>query len=127
MVDPLTTAIATSVVGKIAETLTVQGQEAIAGIGKRLRERFHGKPAEIAALDQAISETEPEGSFAVESLARAMEREFTADPRFRDEIHALWWTVAQEKAPSGAVNSFSGVAKTVTQIAGDFRGDITIS
>jgi hypothetical protein len=127
MVDPLTMAIATSAAGKVAETLTAQGQQAVAVITRHIRERFRGKPAETAALDQAIAEADPDGSFAVESLARALEREFASDPQFRDKIKSLWQSVAIERAAPGDVNSFSGVARTVTQIGGDVHGDLTIS
>lgn len=126
MTDPLITAIATAAVGKVAETLSVQAQRAIEAIIKQLRERFHGKPAEIAVLDQATAETDPDDSFPVEALARALEREFAADPAFRDEIQALWEPVARDSTVAKAANSFTGVARTVTQIGGDVHGDLTV-
>jgi hypothetical protein len=126
MADPLTMAIATGAAGQVAGTLTEQGQQAVAAIVRRMRERFRGKPAETAVLDQAIAETAPEGSFAVESLARALEREFAADARFRDEVLALWQQVTEAALAPGAVNVFSGTARTVTQIGGDVHGDIEI-
>jgi acetyl esterase/lipase len=123
--DPLTLAVATSAVGKVTETLTEQGQRAVALIVSKLRDKFAGRPAEAAVLDAAIQEPAPDGSFAVESLARALEREFAADAQFRAEISALWQQV--EQASTGTRNVFRGRAQKVVQIGGDLHGDLTIS
>jgi hypothetical protein len=63
---------------------------------------------------------------ATEPLARILDREFAADPSFRDEIRALWGQAASVTANYGVSNVFTGTADKVTQL-GDVGGDLTIS
>ena len=125
MADTLTLAIATAVASKSAEKMTEQAQQAIADIVQRIREKLatrHQTRAEVAILESAIDD---DGS-ATEPLARILDREFTADPSFRDEIRALWGQAASVNANYGVLNVFTGTADKVTQL-GNVGGDLTIN
>ena len=107
MADPVTVAIASSVAGRAAHALTEQGQQIIAVIIGKIREKLISRSGDVAVLDAAAND----GSVA-ESLAGVLDAEFTADPRFREEIEALWRQATQVNAVTNVV---SGSARNVIQ------------
>lgn len=126
MADPVTLAlaVAAAVVGKVAETLTEKGQEAVAEMARKIRERLKPRPEDAAVLDLAVA-----GTAEAPALARVLDREFAADPEFRAEIEALWRQAGTVNGPAAnvtnATNVFTGTAEKVIQIGGDV-GDLTI-
>jgi tetratricopeptide (TPR) repeat protein len=125
MADAVTLAIAAAVASKSAEKMTEQAQRSIAAIVQRIREKLpkrHQTGAEVEILESAIDN---DGS-ATEPLARILDREFAADPSFRDEIRALWDQAASITANNGVSNVFTGKADKVTQL-GNVQGDLTIN
>ena len=127
MADPVTLALAVAmaVVGKVTETLTEKGQQAIAEIVMKIRERLQSRPKEVAVLDAAVA-----GQAEAPALARVLDREFAADPGFRAEMEALWRQAGTLNAPAtnvtSAANVFTGMAEKVIQIGGDVD-DLTIN
>jgi hypothetical protein len=117
MADPVTLAIATSIAGKAAATLTEQGQQVIVTIIGKIRDRLRSRPADVAVLDAATVDAS-----SVRSLAGVLEGEFTADPYFREEIEALWRQATQVNT---VTNVNSGTAHTLIQ-ARDL-GSLTIN
>lgn len=119
-------AIAAAVASKSAEKMTEQAQRAIAAIVQRIREKLAARDqtaAGVAILESAIDD---DGS-AAEPLARILDREFAADPLFRNEIRALWGQATSITANDGGVsNVFTGKASKVTQL-GTVHGDLTIN
>jgi len=114
-----------AVVGKVTETLTEKGQQAIAEIVMKIRERLQSRPKEVAVLDAAVA-----GQAEAPALARVLDREFAADPGFRAEMEALWRQAGTLNAPAtnvtSAANVFTGMAEKVIQIGGDVD-DLTIN
>lgn len=125
MPDALTLAIATAVAGKAAESMTEQARQAIAVIVGKVREKLRGRPDDVAVLDTAIN-GEPVRDESAEPLALILEREFEADPRFRDEIRALWLQAAPAATDDAVSNVFHGKADKVIQLR-DVHGDLTIN
>jgi hypothetical protein len=124
MVDPLAMTIATNVATRIADTLTDQAQQAIAAIIRRIREKLPsrpGGPGEIALLDATVGTGE---ASAMNALARTLEQLFVADPRFRDEIQALWDSAHPDD--DSVTNIFHGKAGKVIMMR-DVNGDLTIN
>jgi hypothetical protein len=117
MADPVTLAIATSVAGKAAEALTEQARQAIAAIAGKIRDRLRSRPGDVAVLDAAAADAS-----VAASLASVLDREFTADPRFREEIEALWRQATQVNT---VMNVNYGTAQTLIQ-ARDL-GNLTIN
>lgn len=117
MADPLTLAIATAVAGKAAEGMTEQARQAVAVIVGKLRAKLgkYPHPAGLAVVD--------EGS--PEALAGLLDREFAADPGFRDEIKALWLQAAPAATGDAVSNVFYGQADQVIQLR-DVHGDINL-
>lgn len=121
MAEPLTLAIASAVVGKVAEAATEQGRQAFSAIVAKIRGRLRDRPAAIAVLDAAASgEREPE------ALAVLLDREFAADPAFGEEIRSLWLRLAPAATDDAVSNVFSGKAGKVIQLR-DVYGDLNIS
>jgi hypothetical protein len=127
MAEPVTLAlaVATAVAGKLAETLTDKGQQAVAEIVKKIRERLRSRPKEVAVLDAAVA-----GQAEAPALAGVLDREFAADLGFRAEIEALWRQAGTVNATAtnaaNATNVFTGKAEKVVQIGGDVD-DLTIN
>jgi hypothetical protein len=121
MAEPVTLAfaVATAVVGKVAETLTDKGQEAVAQIVKKIRDRLKSQPKEVAVLDATVA-----GQAEAPALAGVLDREFAADPVFRAEIETLWRQAGTVNATNvtSATNVFTGTAGKVIQIGGDVDG-----
>jgi hypothetical protein len=123
MGDPFAMTIATNVAAKIADTLTDQAQEAVAAIVRKIREKIRSRPGEsgaVATLDAAITTSDAPSA---EALARLLEQLFTADPRFREEIRALWDSASVD---NGVTNVFYGKADKVIMMR-DVNGDLTIN
>lgn len=123
MVDQLAITIATNVATKITDTLTSQAQQAVAAIVEKIRERLRsraGESGEVATLDAAVTASDAP---AEESLAQVLERLFIADPRFREEIRALWNSAHPDE---GVSNVFHGKADKVIMMR-DVNGDLTIN
>jgi hypothetical protein len=110
MADPVTLAIASSVAGRTAQALTEQGQQIIAVIIGKIREKLISRQGDVAVLDAAANDAS-----VAESLAGVLGAEFTADPRFREEIEALWRQATQVKAVNAVTNVVSGTARNVIQ------------
>jgi hypothetical protein len=108
-------------VGKVAETLTDKGQDAVAQLVKKIRERLKSQPKEVAVLDAAVA-----GQAEAPALAGVLDREFAADPGFRAEIETLWRQAVTVNGPAtnvtSATNVFTGTAGKVIQIGGDVDG-----
>lgn len=115
MADPLTLAIATAVAGKAAEGMTDQVRQAAAAIVGKLRAKLGKHPADLAVVD--------EGS--PEAVARLLDREFAADPGFRDEIEVLWLQAAPAATGDAVSNAFYGQADKVIQLR-DVHGDVNL-
>lgn len=123
MADPLAMTIAANVATKIADTLTGQAQQAIAAIVRKIREKLRSRPGEAddaITLDTALAGS---GTPATDALARVLEQLFTADPRFREEIRALWNSAHPDE---GVTNVFHGKANKVIMMR-DVNGDLTIN
>lgn len=113
--------IATNVTAKITDSLTGQAQQAMSAIVRKIREKLRsraGAADQIAALDAATSE-----AATAEALAQILERLFTMDPRFREEIQGLWDSV---HAADCGNNAFYGKANKVIMMR-DVIGDLTIN
>jgi len=121
MADPVTIAIASAVAGKAAESLSDQAKQAVAAISRRIREKFRGRPAEIATLDAASGD-----HAKIPELANLLDATGAADPEFAREIRALWAQVSLTAADEGTVNVFRGKADKVIQMR-DVHGDLTIN
>lgn len=123
MSDPFAMTIATSVAAKIADNLTEGARQAVLAIVRKIRDKVRsrpGEPAEAATLDAAItSGDEP----AAAALARLLEALFAADPRFREEIYALW---DSGRPDDSVTNVFQGKADKVIMMR-DVHGDLTIN
>lgn len=121
MADPLTLAIATAVAsgisGKAAEAMTEQARQAVAAIIAKLRAKLGVHPAELAIAS--------DGSPDPVVLADVLEREFAADPGFRDEVKSLWVQVAPTVTGDAVSNVFTGQADRVIQMR-DVHGDINL-
>ena len=117
MSDPLTLAIAAAIAGKATEGMTEQARQAVSAVVARLRAKLRRHPADLAVV--AAESPEPE------TVARILDREFTADPGFRDEIRTLWATVSPTATGDAVVNSVSGQAGKVVQLR-DAHGDISL-
>jgi hypothetical protein len=126
MADPVTLAIATAVAGKAAESLTDQARECLASLVRRIREKFHDRPAGQAAL--AAAQDDPGSGTAVGQLARALDEASAEDPEFGIQIRELWGRVRITAAAGddGVVNFFHGRADKVVQLR-DVHGDLNIS
>jgi hypothetical protein len=121
MTDPLILAIATAVAGKSAEVMTDQARQAISVITQKIRAKLGKHPPDVTVLDTAArGESEPD------ALAQVLDREFTADPAFRDEIKTLWLQVGPSAAGDAVSNTFHGKADKVIQLR-DVHGDLTIN
>jgi hypothetical protein len=125
--DPITTAIATTiataVAGQAAQALTSQATHALAEIGTRIRQKFHGRPAELAVLTTA--QNDPSSQERILVLAEALRQAAHEDPEFGREILALWGQ-AQTSTTTVSGNFFHGRANKVVQLH-DVHGDLTIS
>jgi hypothetical protein len=120
MPDPLTLAVASAVAGKAAEAMTEQARQAVSAIVGKIRAKLGHHPADLAVVDEAaLGEREPE------ALAEVLEREFAADPGFRDEINALWLQAAPAATDDAVSNVFYGKAEKVIQLR-DVHGDINL-
>ncbi|TKK90382.1 hypothetical protein FDA94_05085 [Herbidospora galbida] len=103
--DPITLAIAGAVATGVVTRAGELAGTALSTLFGRIRDRFRDRPEELESP---------------ESTAAALETEFTRDPAFRQDCHALW-----NQAQSGGVaNSFNGQANKVIQ-ARDIHGNIT--
>jgi glycine/D-amino acid oxidase-like deaminating enzyme len=123
MADPLATTIAASVAAKIADTAVDGAQQAVTAIIQKIREKLRSRPGrsrEVATLDAAI--TSSDGT-ATQALARLLEQLFAADPRFQEEVRALWDSSRPDKS---VTNIFHGKADKVIMMR-DVNGDLTIS
>lgn len=121
MADPLTLAIASAVASKSAEMVTEQARQAVSVIVEKIRAKLHKHPSDVATLDMAArGESEPD------ALAQLLEREFTADPAFRNEVKALWLQAAPNATDDAVSNTFYGKADHVIQLR-DVHGDLTIN
>lgn len=118
--DPITIAIASSVAGKAAESLTDQARQTVAAIARRIREKFQGHPAELATLDAATDD-----HARIEELAILLDEASAEDPEFGSEIRGLWSHVGLTAADGGVVNLFHGKAARVIQLR-DVHGDLNI-
>jgi hypothetical protein len=117
MADPVTLAVAAGIAGKATEALAGRGEHTIATITRKVRDRFRSRPGDSAVLDAALAD-----SAATVALASVLDREFARDPKFRQEIEALW----QQAAPVPTVTNVNyGTPGTLIQ-AGHI-GDLTIN
>lgn len=117
MVDALTLAIATAVAGKAAEGMTEQARQAVSAIVTRLRVKLRRHPADLAVVDAESPE--------LEAVAQILDREFAADPGFRDEVRALWVQASPAATDDAVSNVFHGQADKVIQLR-DVHGDINL-
>nr|WP_062341857.1 hypothetical protein [Herbidospora sakaeratensis] len=103
--DPITLAIAGALATGVATGAGESAGTALSTMFGRIRDRFRDRPEALESQETA---------------AAALETEFSRDPAFRQECHALW-----NQAQSGGVaNSFTGQANKVIQ-ARDIHGNIT--
>ncbi|MBO0801643.1 MAG: hypothetical protein J2P25_01005 [Nocardiopsaceae bacterium] len=121
MTDPLTMAVASAVAGKAAEAVTEQARQAVSAITGKIREKLRKRPADVEILDAAAR-----GEPVVEPLAEILEREFEADPGFRDQVSTLWLQAAPSATDDAVSNVFHGKADKVIQLR-DVHGDLNIS
>lgn len=128
MADPLTVAIAaaiaSSVAGKLSTSVSAHAGHAIEAIAGKVRDRLRTEdPVDAEIVEAAIrGQKKPEPG----PLARILEREFTADPAFHDEIKRLWLRVGPSAADDGVSNVFYGKADKVVQLR-DVDGGLTIN
>lgn len=123
MADPFAMTIATSVATKIAGNLTEGARQAVWAIVRKVRGELRSRPgesAEVATLDAAITSGD---ELAAAALARLLEALFVADPRFREEIEALW---DSGHTDDSVTNVFHGKADKVIMMR-DVHGDLTIN
>jgi hypothetical protein len=121
--DPVTTAIATAVAGRAAQTLTTQATHALAQITSRIRRRFHGDSGDLAI--PAGPGAVPGSRERAAALAVLLHGAFQEDPAFGSELTALWQDYLNATA-SPVVNAFHGTAGKAVQLR-DVHGDLNIS
>ena len=99
--DPISIAIATAIVGKVAEGAT---SDAWLALRSTIRKRFTRDDAALKALESAES---PEASGQqLEPLAEHIERYVVADPTFRQDLELRFKQLPT--ANSNIVNSIGG-------------------
>jgi len=126
--DPITIAIATAIAGKATEALSEPAKQVVAQLVEKVRERFHGRPADEAALIAA--QALPDSPEMIGSLAEALERAVADDPGFGVVVTELWRQTQQAQVTAtaeegGVVNSFQGEAEKVVQLR-DVHGNINL-
>lgn len=126
MVDPITTAIAAAAAGKAAESLTGQARQPMAAIVRRIKKKFHDRPADLLVLTAA--QEDPWSDMRISELARALEVVSTEDPEFGRQIHKLWNQIGTTSTAhdEAVLNVFHGRADKVVQLR-DIHGDLNIS
>jgi hypothetical protein len=123
--DPMMTAVAAAVAGKLTESLTVSAKTALANLVKLVRKRFTTDATAQQALTAA--EQAPDDTDRITALASQLQRLAAADPEFAARLRDGWSrTEAHLHASSGGViNQVSGnVAGNVVQ-ARDIEGGIS--
>lgn len=123
MSDPFAMTIATSVATKIVDNLTEGARQGVLTIVRKVRDKLRsrpGEPAEVATLEAAITSGD---ELAAVALAQLLEALFVADPRFREEIEALWDSARPDDS---VTNVFHGKADKVIMMR-DVHGDLTIN
>jgi hypothetical protein len=121
MADSLTLAIASAIAGKSAEAMTEQARQTISIIVQKIRVKFRKHLPDVADLDMVTR-----GEAGPGVLAQLLEREFTADPAFRDEIRMLWLQTTPGSSDDAVSNVFHGKADKVIQLR-DVQGDLNIN
>lgn len=118
-------AVAAAIAGRTAEVLTEDAKRALSRIVHRIREKFHGRPADLAKLAEAQNNP---GSDRIAALARAIDQASAEDPQFARDIKSLWAQVntTVTTAENGVTNVFQGNASKVVQLR-DIHGDLNIS
>jgi hypothetical protein len=126
MPDPVTMAIVTAVVGKVAESLTDQAKQALAQITQRIRTKFRHHPDDLAILDAA--QANPSSPERITQMASLLDDAALDDPAFGNDIRTLWNQIQIEitTTNSNTTNIFHGKADKVVQIH-DVHGDLTIN
>lgn len=114
-------AIASAAAGKAAESLTEQGKQAVAAIVRRIREKFRGRPSELAVLNEATN-----NHARIDELAVLLDETSAQDPEFGSHTRALWNHAGLIVTDGGVVNQFHGEANKVIQLR-DVHGDLTIN
>ncbi|RMI39433.1 hypothetical protein EBO15_29625 [Actinomadura harenae] len=125
MSDPMTIAIATAMAGKAVEVAGEPAKEAVAGIVRRVRDRFRGRSDEVVLTAAAAN---PDSMTHMDEFALALRRLMTEDPAFRAELEVLWNQVETSSTVQhgGVVNNFHGQAEKVI-MTGDIDGGLTIN
>lgn len=112
----MTIAIAAAMAGATIEATAAPAQAALAGMARRVRERFRGRARDEETLARAVAD--PDEPERVEALEGVVRRVLDEDPEFGAEIESLW-NQAQTRASAsddGNVNVFNGPAEKVVQL-----------
>jgi hypothetical protein len=144
MADPLTLAIATAAAGKAVELTGQPVKEGIVALGRMVRGRFSGQPADAEILNGAVADPK-DGARIVrlaEALRRAMEqdpgladdlevalqRALDEDPEFRDVVGNRRQQIPVDATANdeAVTNVFNGTAEKVIQLR-DVHGGLTIN
>jgi hypothetical protein len=123
--DPMMTAVAAAVAGKLTESLTVSAKTALANLVKLVRKRFTTDATAQQALTAA--EQAPDDTDRITALASQLQRLAAADPEFAKQLRTLWSEAGTHlhAETGGVVNEVSGnVAGHVVQ-ARDVQGGIS--
>ncbi|MCG5212693.1 hypothetical protein [Streptosporangium sp. KLBMP 9127] len=112
--------------GKAVEVAGEPAKEAVAGLVRKVREKFRGRPADEAILGAAAGE--PGSAERLAELREALRRSMAEDPAFRDEVQALWGRARLDASAEGdgVVNIFQGRAEKSIQLR-DVHGGLTIN
>ncbi|MBT8227940.1 MAG: hypothetical protein HKP61_01000 [Dactylosporangium sp.] len=127
MTDPITASIAAVLATGVTTALTDGGRALITRAAALVRERLHRNPSDEAALDTAVRR--PNDPAAIEALARLLDQRMRDDPRFADQLKALWEGATPDipVRHDEVSNTISGTVYGSAIQARDVHGGITLN
>ncbi|MFD0535326.1 hypothetical protein ACFQY7_17810 [Actinomadura luteofluorescens] len=140
----MTLAIAAAAAGKAVELTGQPVKDGIVVFGRKVRDRFRGRPADEEVLSSAVSAPDDGGRVAL--LAEALRRAVEEDPGFADDLEAAFQHAMEEDPDlldkvnshlqqarleatandEGVINVFTGTAEKVVQLR-DVHGGLSIN
>lgn len=127
MTDPITASIAAALASGVTTALTDGSKALVTRAAALVRERFRRNPSDEAALDTAVRLSNDPA--AIEALARLLDQRMRDDPRFADQLKALWEGVVPAVGPhhDEVSNTISGTVYGSAIQARDVHGGITLN
>ena len=115
MADPLTLAIAAAAAGKAVELSGQPVKNGIVALGRKVRDRFRGRPDEEEAFSGAIAD--PRDGARIARLAEVLRRVMEEDPAFAAELEAARLRAVEEDPRFGAeVRSHLAEVRSATMV-----------